>query len=540
MAQGQRHAGSHADRQGGGGAGRERHGTKKNKDMNRTLLSSILIATMAVAGCTDLDETLYDKVSTDDYGKTDEEVNTIVGGAYATLRGYGASTEEGNGVNCYPTCEYVLFLNEIASDEGVIPTRGTDWYDGGRYLHIQRHTWDAANVMITSGWRYAFTGVTKVNAIIYQIENSELSGEAKAKVEAELRGLRAYYYWLLIDQYGNVPIVTDFTQTELPANSQRADVFAFIEKELTEAIPLLPEGVQYGRFTQNVANTLLARLYLNAEVYTGTARWQDCLDACDKVAGYSLENDLSTSFLTKNEVSREIIFAIPYDHTQGTVGNYLSSMSYHYNQKYAFDPNGVWQWSANGICAQPGVYSSFEEGDLRRDKSLLVGQQYSAKDGAAVNMDNGEPLNYTEEISNVENARQNEGARLNKYQVQPNDQWERDNDWVLMRYAEVIMMQAEANFRLGNNAPALAHLNAIRQRAGLGALQDISLEAIDSEWLHEFTFEGLRRTVNIRFGTFFQPWWEKGADPADKHTGIYPVPQVELDKNPNLRQNPGY
>lgn len=132
----------------------------------------------------------------DDYGKTETEVQTIMGGAYATLRGYGASTDEGNGVNCYPTSEYVFFLNECSSDEACIPTRGTDWYDGGRYQQLQYHTWDANNTAVLAGWRYAFVGVSKVNAIIYQVDQSELSQAAKDKVKAELRGLRAYYYYL--------------------------------------------------------------------------------------------------------------------------------------------------------------------------------------------------------------------------------------------------------------------------------------------------------------------------------------------------------
>ena len=102
--------------------------------------------------------------------------------------------------------------------------------------------------------------------------------------------------------------------------------------------------------------------------------------------------------LNGGDQSGEIIFAIQYDHAQGTVGNYLASMSYHYNQKYAFSPEGNWQWSGNGICGQPGLYSSFEEGDVRRN-CLMIGQQKSAKDGSNVLMDNGEPLNYTEEIS---------------------------------------------------------------------------------------------------------------------------------------------
>lgn len=504
------------------------------------IFGALLSGALLLTGCTNLDEELYDVVSMDDYGKTESEVQTIVGGAYSTLRGYGASTSEGNGVNCYPTCEYVFFLNECASDEACIPTRGSDWYDGGRYQQLQYHTWDANNQCVLAGWRYAFTGVSKVNAIIYQVEQSGLSDEGKRSVEAELRGLRAYYYWLLLDEFGNVPIVTDFTQKELPANSKRADVYAFVEKELTDIMPYLPTGVQYGRFTQNVAYTLLGRLYLNAEVYTGTPQWKKCLESCEKVSGYSLMSNYKANFFTENQGSSEIIFAIPYDHKQGTTGNYLASMTYHYNQKYAFSADGSYQWCGNGICAQPGVWSSYEDGDVRRDESLLIGQQYSAKDGSPVNMDNGEPLNYTETISDFTNALQNEGARLDKYQWNATDSWERDNDWVLMRYAEVLMMEAEANYRLGYKQTALNFINQIRSRAGLAALTDLDDSTLDREWLHEFVFEGNRRTVNIRFGTFFKSWWNKNDDPADHHTGIYPIPAEELSKNPNLVQNPGY
>ena len=502
------------------------------------ILSTILMTSAMMVSCTDLNEKLYDKVSMDDYGKNESEISTIVGGAYATLRGYGSNTPEGNNVNSYPTCEYVFFTSECSSDEACIPTRGTDWYDGGRYQQLQYHTWDADNTGVLSLWRYNFTGVSKVNGIIYQVEKSELSDDLKKKVEAELRGLRAYYYYNLIDNFGNVPISTDFTTQVLPKNSPRAEVFNFIEKELKEVLPLLPTGIQYGRFTQNVGYTLLARLYLNAEVYTGKPRWQDCLDACDKVKGYSLTPNYKANFAIKNETSPEIIFAIPYDHKQGTVGNYLASMTYHYNQKYAFDPAGVYQWCGNGICAQPGLYSSFEANDVRRN-SLLIGQQYNAATGVEVLMDNGEPLNYTEDIQNFTKAAQNEGARLDKYEWSATDSWERDNDWVLMRYAEVLMMQAEANYRLGYMQNALTYINQIRKRAGLADLTSLDEDALDNEWKHEFVFEGLRRTTNIRFGTFFKAWWNKPAD-ADKHTGVFPIPKVEIEKNGNLVQNEGY
>lgn len=505
--------------------------------MNKKFISAIMAAALLGGACTDLSETLYDKVSMDDYGKTEAEIQTIVGGAYATLRGYGSSTDEGNGVNCYPTCEYVFFLEECSSDEACIPTRGTDWYDGGRYQEAQYHKWSTNNQMVLGAWRYAFTGISKINAIIYQVDASELSEADKASCKAELRGLRSYYYWQLLDKFGNVPITTDFTSTDLPKTQSRQEVFNFVESELKEVLPLLPTGIQYGRFTQNVGYTLLARLYLNAEVYTGTARWNDCVSACEQVKGYSLAAYFD-NFATENETCGEIIFAIPYDHKQGTLGNYLASMTYHYNQKLAFDPNGTYQWCGNGICAQPGVYSSFEEGDLRR-QSLLIGQQKSAKDGSDVLMDNGEPLNYTEEISNFTNALQNEGARLDKYEWNANDAWERDNDWVLMRYAEILMMQAECQYRLGYPDAGLPYINQLRSRAGLSDLTSLTADALDQEWLHEFVFEGLRRTVNIRFGTYYDAWWNKDAD-GTTNTGLYPIPQEERDKNPNLTQNPGY
>jgi len=507
--------------------------------MNKNIISILIFSALTSVGCTSLNETLYDKVSMDNYGKNETEIKTIVGGAYATLRGYGASTTEGNGVICYPTCEYVFFLDECASDEACIPTRGTDWYDGGRYQQLQYHKYDANNTCVLASWRYSYIGISKINAIIYQVEKSELTADSKANVEAELRGLRAYYYYLLLDRFGAVPLDTDFTETALPKKANRQEVFNFVESELKNTIDKLPTGVQYARFTQNVAYSLLARLYLNAEVFTGTARWQDCIDACQKINSYSLATDYKSNFAIVNQNSPEIIFSIPYDHKEGTLGNYLASMTYHYKQPYVFSVDGSYPWCGNGICAKPGMYSSYDKSDLRRDKTLMIGQQYSAKDGSEVLMDDGNPLNYTENISDFTNAKQNEGARLNKYEWSATDNWERDNDWVLIRYAEILMMQAEANYRLGYTQTALKYVNQIRERAGLPDLTSLTLDDLDSEWKHEFAFEGLRRTTNIRFGTFYKAWWNKDAE-ADKSKGVYPIPQEELDKNPNLVQNPDY
>lgn len=500
--------------------------------MKLKILLTSFTALALTFSCTNLDENLYDQVLSKDYGKTPAEIETIVGGAYSSLRGFRDDIS-----NSFPTCEYVFFLNECVSDEACIPTRGTNWYDGGRYQQAQFHTWTPENAMILSAWRYCFQGIAKVNSVAYQVDKSELSAVAKSNINAELRGLRAYYYYLLLDMFGNVPIVTSFEETELPANSTRAQVYQFVEDELLAIMDQLPSNIIYGRFTQNVANTLLARLYLNSEAFIGTPRWQDCINACEKVSGYILEGDFFTNFLTNNEVSRENIFVIPYDNKAGTVGNYLHSMTFHYHHKYVVSATGDYPWTGNGICAQPGVFSTFEDAD-RRKACMAQGEQIHKGTGNVIIMDTGDPLIYTEEIEDFIHAKENEGVRFKKYEVKAGEAWERDHDWVVMRYAEILLMQAECYIRLGSPDLAQPFIFQVRDRAGLTTPAVLDLEFLNKELLREFAFEGRRRTDNIRFGTFFQPWWNKGVTPA--YRAIFPIPKSELDKNQNLQQHYGY
>lgn len=493
-----------------------------------------IISIYLFIGCTDLSEELYNQVKTSDYGKTPSEIETIVGGAYSSLRGGAA-----DGVNYFPTSEFVFFVSAVSSDECVIPTRvGGDWYDDGVYLQLQKHTWTPDNPKIWAPWKYCYNGIAATNAIIYQVEESGLDPEASKPLFAEMKALRAYYYYKLLDLYGNVPLDTSYVSESAPETSLRAEVYAFVEKELNENINYLPDN-EYGRFTKNAANLLLARLYLNSEVYINQPRWEECLTVCSKITG-SLEPDYFASFKTENQTSKEIIFSIPYDGKMGTIGNYMASMTYHYEQKWAFSATGNYQWCGNGIAAQPGVYSAFEENDIRRN-SILMGPQIDLRTGSTIIMPaSGNPLIYTEEISDVTNALQNEGGRLSKYEDKAGDSWERDYDLVLMRYAEVLMMQAECYVRLENSVAARPFVEQIRSRAGLETPEVIDLDFIDQELKREFVFEDHRRTDNIRFGTFFQAWWEKDADPEDKHTAIFPIPQQELNKNSKLKQNPGY
>ncbi|WP_029273556.1 RagB/SusD family nutrient uptake outer membrane protein [Flavobacterium sp. KJJ] len=500
--------------------------------MKIKITAAILMSMLFTISCTNLNEDLYDKVEDGDFGNTPKEIDALVGGAYSSLRGFADGIS-----NNYPTCEYVFFLNETVSDEATIPTRGTNWFDGGQYQDAQRHTWKADNRMILSAWRYNYTGIAKINSIIYQIDKSSLTAAAKAPIYAELKALRAYYYYNLLDLFGNVPIVVNFEDTALPSNSSRKQVYDFVEKELLDAIPHLTSNVVYSKFTKNVAYSLLARLYLNSEAFIGTARWQDCINMCQKVTGYTLAPDFFANFATQNEKSPEIIFSIPYDQKAGTVGNYMSSMSCHYLHKLTLSPIGDYPWSANGMCAQPGVYSAFSDTDKRK-KCMVAGDQINLATGSVIIMDNGEPLTYTEEVTSVADAKENQGVRLGKYEMKAGEQWERDHDFVLIRYAEILMMQAECYVRLGSPDLAKTFVQQITARAGEEMPATIDLNFIDKELLKEFTFEGRRRTDNIRFGTFFQPWWEKGT--TEKYRAIFPIPSTVLTTNKNLVQNPGY
>jgi hypothetical protein len=500
--------------------------------MKVKISAALLFTLLFSVSCTNLDEELYDKVADDNFGKTPSEIQALVGGAYSSLRGF-----KDNISNAYPTCEYVFFLNEVASDEATIPTRGTDWFDGGRYQQVQHHDFKPDNGMILAAWRYCYAGIAKVNAIIYQVNKSGLSEDAKKPIFAELKAIRAYYYYQLLDMFGNVPLVTNFEDTSLPTNSTRLQVYQFVESELLQSLPYLRSEIVYSKFTKNVAYAMLAKLYLNSQVYTGTPRWAECLAMCQNITGYSLTPDFFANFKTENQTSPEIIFAIPYDGKAGTLGNYMSSMSCHYLHRFTLSATGDYPWSANGMCAQPGVYSTFADTDKRK-KCMLQGDQISLQSGSVIIMDSGEPLTYTEDISNFADAKQNEGVRLAKYEMKAGEQWERDHDFVLIRYAEILMMQAECHVRMGASGLAAPLLQQITDRAGIDMPAVVDLEAIDRELLREFTFEGRRRTDNIRFGTFFQPWWEKGV--TEPYKNIYPIPSTVLATNTNLTQNPGY
>ena len=405
-----------------------------------------------------------------------------------------------------------------------------------------------------------------------------MDGETKEKLIAELKVLRASYYYILIDLYGNVPIVTDFKDTSLPQQSTRKEVFDFIVKEITENMDLLsetPRGYYYGRFNKWAAHTLLAKMYLNAEVWSGTAQWQKCIDECDivinyaeKSGEYALENNQKDVFVTHNENSKEIIFALPFDEIYVTGWNDFDFHMY----TLAPENQDTYQLTARpwgGVCAVPQFINSFDEDDARLEDNYIQGQQYTYSGEILKRSIDGKPLIYTVDVPSIDQSDVDDGFRWGKFEYATGITNRLSNDWPLLRYADVLMMKAESLMRLGKSG-AGALVTQVRERAFKNEPEkaqvtdaelmggsvydygrrdsyktehdggtDIKYGRFLDELSWEFCQEGRRRQDMIRFGIFTTKAWFSH-DKSDETKNLYPIPNKVLLTNSNLKQNPGY
>lgn len=477
-----------------------------------------VVSTMALQSCTDLTEPVYDSIPADQFLKTDAQVAAALGPAYSGMRGL--------------TWDW-FNPSEATTDELIVPTRGGDWFDNGDWLAYSRHTWTAQHGPINGVWGHIFGNIAQVNQLIPVVSAN------KAAVD-ELRAIRAYYYSMAIDAFGNVPIVTDNTSSA--ATKTRAEVYAFIESELISAIPSLPAGKAYGRMTQDAATMLLAKLYLNAGVYKGTAEWQKAYDTINKVINsknkYTLAATTLANFTTQNQNSPEAIFNIPFDSfLAGGMNFQMRTLHYANQQTYGLG-NAPW----NGFCTLADFYNSFDKSDARTNM-WLAGQQYSAS-GAPLQDAKNQPLAFIadfnkDQMTDADPEFQVAGIRSQKYEIQRNNpNGDQDNDYVFFRLADAILMRAEAAFRLGKTAEALADVNTIRTRSLVAPLKSITAADILAERGRELAWEGWRRNDMIRFGTFSTA--RKFMSKTDKTRELFPIPQPRIDANPLLKQNPGY
>ncbi|MDD2195907.1 MAG: RagB/SusD family nutrient uptake outer membrane protein [Bacteroidales bacterium] len=492
--------------------------------MKRILI--IATALISMVACTDLDDILYDKVPNDAY--TADPVLKMIP-IYKPLQ--NMIDDNGNW----------WFAQELTGDGVVCPVRGEHWDDGGKWRVLHSHEWDNNVETVSRMWGIFYDGVVQANKFIEEFE-PQAGEEVVDLAVAKAKIMRAYYYYLLIDNYGAVPYVTSYLNAEeKPSKTPRADIFYSIIEEIENNALLLNEGASKTAVTKGMAYTLLAKLYLNHAVYTDSVNptyWEKAEVACNNVIDlgiYSLESAPLAPFITNNEASPENIFAIPFDE-DNYQGFRLHMRTLHYNSNLTFDMlAGPW----NGFAATELQVDRYDDNDLRKE-GLLIGPQYDSNGKPITDPTANAPLVFTKYIpslimdaaNNTDAEIRMSGARVVKFEVKKRAKENLSNDFPLFRYADVLMMKAEAQLRQGL-AVNVASINDIRTRAGLTV--DGSWDNLDNlleERAREMFWEGHRRQDMIRFGKFNNAWWEKQANGQEWNT--FPIPQWVIDSNPNL------
>ena len=527
-------------------------------------------AMLTNTSCTEMIDDSYTQVVSEKYTpKNDADISYLVNAAYIPWR---QTMLLWNGV---------VRSQELCADQDVIPARlGIGWVDGYIYKRWHQHTWTTEDDGVLQGWERTFEGINTCNRLLSQIDDDviNLEGDARTELISELKVLRASYYYLLCDLYGNVPVVTDFKDTDLPMQSTRSEVYNFIVKEIIENVGNLSEtarGYYYGRFNKWAAYTLLAKMYLNAEVYSGSPQWAACAETCDKVIAfanqsgeYALEADINAPFLTNNENSKEIIFGLPFDEVYVTDWNAFDFHMY----TLAPENQDTYQLKARpwgGVCAIPQFIDSFDPDDQRLTDWYITGQQYSSTGEPLYESTTGVPLTYPNEVPSIDESYPYQGFRWGKFEYAVGITNRLSNDWPQFRYADVLLMKAEALMRQGK--PGAGELvTEVRQRAFKGDAADkayVSDEDLTmgscykygrndnvvqtdeggadikygrflDELGWEFCQEGRRRQDLIRFGVFTTKSWFSH-DKSDDTKNLYPIPNKIMLTNSNLKQNPG-
>ena len=478
-------------------------------------------------------------------------VETLYLNTVATLYNYVGGHEDGQGLQ--GTNRGVYDLQTFGSDEAMIPLRGGDWYDGGLWQDMYKHSWTAGHDLMKNSWLYLYKVITLCNRSLETLNTYQyLAGEENHRAwTSEVRALRAMYYWYLIDLFGDVPLVVNSSVSMNEVKREkRATVFKFCEEELLSVINFLPdenstrEGDYYGRITRPVALFVLAKLMLESEVYTGVPRWDDCVSYCDDLEylGYGLEPVYSSNFLVYNQNSKENIFTIPMDKNLFSNQQQNITRSLHYRHAAAYGYNGE-----NGPCATLKTLRVFGYPDDIEPRfidcyhfSYIYGP-----DGETVSDRTGQSLKYEPEKVQLDLSGspyvETAGARMYKYKFDKNaikDGKLVDNDIVLFRFADVLLMRAECKVRLGKDGSA--DFNAVRERAG-AAPRACTLDNILNERLLELCWEGWRRPDLIRFNQYKSLYEGPDAiDESDGHTTVFPIPADVRALNNNLTQNPGY
>ncbi|HEV7838427.1 MAG TPA: RagB/SusD family nutrient uptake outer membrane protein [Gemmatimonadaceae bacterium] len=518
-------------------------------------LAGALTILVAAPACTDLTEVPRSSITPDNFYRNETEAIGGLASVYAGLRNFNEGYYE---------------AIEVSTDEIIVPTRGTDWYDNGKWLDIHHMTWTGNSPgtlgNINDAWNQLFNGVARANVVLDAMQN--VSFTTKPGIIAELRVLRALYYYALQDLFGGVPIVCPEKANpvcsgiaiETRERNTRADVFKFIESELIAARPDLPptwSAAMNGRMTQGAVDALLAGLYLNAQVFSGTvtaaglqkgaARWQDAVTVSDRLLNspnYALSTDWRSNFRADNGNSKENILVVKFLAQPG-LGLHFVMESLHYNQ-YS---GGETPW--NGFSTLAETYNAFDAADQRR-QIFLAGPQFNQVTGLPAKDRAGNPLIFDPNIPDDTKASESNGVRIVKWPVDPAHlDRENGNDYALFRLAEIYLIKAEALNELSptNGPAAVALINTVRARVfsppkplATTLTQQQIRDAILQERLYELTDEGKRRQDLIRNGQYITRTWAFKSTSAltQPYRVLMAIPDIQLGTNPKLVQNAGY
>ena len=526
--------------------------------MKQYIIGSMLLSSILLASCS-LEETPRSKFSEEEAFSTPKlvYVNTVAN-VYSSI-GNGLYGSDGGSVHTF---------QEFSSDASMIPGRQGDWLDGGAWQNIFLHNFESSVSKYNDVWNNLYRVIGLANSSIDRLNKYLGEHPEYADYVYELRALRAIYYYYVMDLFGQVPLVvsSEVNANEV-AQSNRSDVFKFVTSELAECIPHLSgqksqnEGEYYGRITKAVAYMCMAKCAINAPVYTiddttptcysafvGTDKsgkataseeqgktisemgkkinitldgetrnaWETAAYCADQIAslGYRLQPSYADNFIVANQNSVENIWTRPNDCVNYKIEDYNIVRTLHYNHGGAIGYQG---W--NGACSSKQQMLVYGYGTANPDPRLKLNfytdKDYMEETGKAVEDGaTGKDLEYMPLAVKVDfsadddpHAMKCAGARMKKYEFDKSttQQYSFNNDLVIWRYADALLLKAEAAYRMGNKAEALTIVNEIRARVAATPRTELTLNDILDERMLELAWEGVRRPDQIRFCTFTEP-----------------------------------
>ncbi len=501
---------------------------------------SALLSISVFYSCTDLEEELNQNLTAEEAavaGSASDALNA----AYDRLKDFQHT-------------DFMFMLMEHPSDEIAGPTRGADWDDGGAWRALHLHTWNSSHPRVVGSWGSALSGLFRATEVLGFVPTDSERAQATF--------LRALFIYTATDLFGTVPIREPGEDlAQLPSiTASRTEAIDIGITELEDQLANLPATTNPAVANIYAGHALLAKMYLNRAVYKATdadgtpqvgpftfetADMNRVIELCDAIinsGNYTLEDDYFSSFSPINsETSSEIIFVSQNTNDFGGEIRRFNFMTLHYNQN-----PGSW----NGFVTLSDFYDSFEDDDVRKSSEIpnlsensgltggfLIGQQFDVN-GDPLEDRLGNPLAFTPDF-NLANSDEVRGIRVVKYQPDYTNINIPNQDFVFYRYADVLLMKAEALLRTGDAAGALTIVNDIRNMRNASVLTALTEADLLAERGRELYWEGHRRNDQIRFGTLLNPVQERPTT-SDRTRLVFPIPADALATNPNLSQNPGY